>query len=77
MTEHDPTRIRAVVETLSGGDIPKAARALDVDRALVWQWVNGKRPVAAKHCLRIERETNGIHTRYDVRPDVFGTTNDS
>jgi DNA-binding transcriptional regulator YdaS (Cro superfamily) len=48
------------------------ARAINVPPALVWQWVNGRRPVAAKHCIGIEDATAGAVTRYDLRPDVFG-----
>ena len=48
------------------------ATILDVPAALVWQWVNDRRPVAARHCIPIEAATGGRVTRYDLRPDVFG-----
>lgn len=46
------------------------AKAVGVQPALVWQWVSGRRPVAAHHCLAIERKT-GV-SRHELRPDVFG-----
>jgi len=46
------------------------AKATGFAPAFVWQWVNNKRPVPAKHCIAIELAT-GI-TRYELRPDVFG-----
>lgn len=48
------------------------AKTLSVPPALVWQWLNNKRPIAAKHCIAIETATGGVVTRYDLRPDVFG-----
>ena len=46
------------------------ALAIGVSPQLVWQWVNGRRPVAPRHCIPIETAT-GV-TRYELRPDVFG-----
>jgi DNA-binding transcriptional regulator YdaS (Cro superfamily) len=48
------------------------AKAIGVPPALVWQWLNSRRPVAAQHCIPIEAATAGAVTRYDLRPDVFG-----
>lgn len=44
------------------------ARAIGVPSALLYQWLNGLRPVAAKHCVKIERETAGQVTRKELRP---------
>lgn len=46
------------------------AKVVGVQPALVWQWVAGRRPVAAHHCLTIEGKT-GV-SRHELRPDVFG-----
>lgn len=62
--------IKKAVEFMGGQ--AATARKLSVPPQLVWQWVHDKRPLAAKHCLPIERVTNGVHTRYALRPDVFG-----
>jgi len=44
------------------------ARAIGVPSTLLYQWLNGLRPVAAKHCVKIERETAGQVTRQELRP---------
>lgn len=49
------------------------AKAINVTPPMVWQWINGLRPVPAHHCIPIEEATGGKVTRYDLRPDVFGT----
>lgn len=46
------------------------ARALGIQPALVYQWITGRRPLAAHHCLTVER-VSGV-SRHDLRPDVFG-----
>lgn len=49
------------------------ADRLKVNPTLVSQWVTGRRPVAAKQCIAIERATDSKVTRYQLRPDVFGS----
>ena len=44
------------------------SRLLDVTAAAVNQWVKGLRPVPPKHCVAIERVTEGTVTRRDLRP---------
>ncbi|MFC5488460.1 helix-turn-helix domain-containing protein [Dokdonella soli] len=48
------------------------AAAVGVSQQVVWQWLNGRRPVPAVHCIPIENATAGAVTRYALRPDVFG-----
>jgi len=62
--------IKRAVAELNGNS--RLAEAIGVAPALVSQWVNGTRPVAARHCIPIEQATNGVVTRYDLQPDVFG-----
>jgi DNA-binding transcriptional regulator YdaS (Cro superfamily) len=45
------------------------AVALGVTKAAVWQWKDGGRQVPVQHCVSIERDTNGVVTRKDLRPD--------
>ncbi|WP_082491443.1 YdaS family helix-turn-helix protein [Duganella sp. Leaf126] len=47
----------------------KLARSVGVSPALLHQWIEGIRPVAIRHCLAIERATEGQVTRQDLRPD--------
>lgn len=51
----------------------KLARALGVPQSLPSAWAasdaDKRRPVPVQHCLAIERATNGVVTRRDLRPD--------
>lgn len=47
------------------------AKAIGAAPQFVSQWVTKRRPVPPKFALRIESET-GI-SRYEIRPDVFGS----
>lgn len=68
--------IRAMNESAIGVAVKRAggqaslARAIAVTPSLVYQWVTGRRPVAATHCRAIEAVT-GV-SRHALRPDVFG-----
>lgn len=48
------------------------AKAINVTPPLVWQWLHGRRPVSGRHCIPIERVTEGAVTRGQLRPDIFG-----
>ena len=61
---------RAIEE--SGLSQKALAEAIGVFPQALHQWVSGKRPVPAKHCIAIEIATGGAVTRHDLRPDVFG-----
>lgn len=45
------------------------ARLLRVTPPSVQQWFNESRPVPPNRCVAIERVTNGVVTRRDLRPD--------
>lgn len=56
-----------------------AARGTDlaVRQQYIWKWLRSESFVPpAEHCRAIEDITNGEVTRYDLRPDVFGTSPD-
>jgi len=55
-----------------GGQQSELAKRISVSPQIVNQWVTGKRPVPAHHCIAIEEATGGAVTRYDLGPDVFG-----
>jgi DNA-binding transcriptional regulator YdaS (Cro superfamily) len=44
------------------------ARAIEVPPSMLYQWLRGLRPVAVKHCMKIEKQTGGEVTRRDLRP---------
>lgn len=46
------------------------ARKIGASPALVWQWVNGLRPVSPRFAREIEA-VYGVSV-HDLRPDVFG-----
>jgi DNA-binding transcriptional regulator YdaS (Cro superfamily) len=47
------------------------AELADVPQGMVSYWINGKRPVSAKAALAIERNTDGVLSRFDLCPDIF------
>jgi len=47
----------------------KFAATLGVSQSMVWQWINGHRPVHVRHGPAIERATGGAVRRQDLRPD--------
>jgi DNA-binding transcriptional regulator YdaS (Cro superfamily) len=54
-----------------GGNKP-LADVLGVSPGLVSQWSTGRLKVDPKHCIAIEKSSDGAATRYQLRPDVFG-----
>lgn len=57
--------------TLSGGQA-KLARAISVTPQVVHNWIK-RAQIPADKVLDIERVTNGSVTRYELRPDIFGS----
>jgi DNA-binding transcriptional regulator YdaS (Cro superfamily) len=47
------------------------ARTLGVSPGAVWKWRNFDR-IPAERVIAIERATNGLVTRAELRPDLFG-----
>ena len=47
------------------------ARRLGVTPALIWQWLNGTRPIAAEKVIPIEEATDGACPRHELRPDIY------
>lgn len=46
------------------------ARAIGATPAMVYQWMNGIRPISAERCIDIERATAGAVTCEELRPDL-------
>lgn len=53
------------------------AKALGVSQGLVGHWVNGRRRITAERAIEIETATGGAVSRADLRPDLFGSTEDA
>lgn len=51
------------------GSQTKLALAVGAQPQLMWQWAKLVRPVPVTRCVDIERATDGIVTRRDLRPD--------
>lgn len=52
---NEPTPLQRAVSALGGQT--GTAKALEVSAGLVWQWLNGRRPLPAEHCPRLEKLT--------------------
>jgi DNA-binding transcriptional regulator YdaS (Cro superfamily) len=61
----------AIAITACGGQTATAME-LGVTQGLIWQWLHGRRKIAAHHCLKLASLTGGAVTVHDLRPDVFG-----
>ncbi len=53
------------------------AQAIHVSQGLISGWLYGRYPVSAEKAVAIEIATEGRVTRCDLRPDLFGTTQQS
>lgn len=58
--------------TICGGQVA-LARKLGISQGHLWSWMHRDKKVPAERCAAIEAATGGAVTRYDLRPDVFGT----
>ena len=66
--------IKQAIEQFPGGQAA-LARLLGVSPQAVNQWVTGVRPVPPKHAIAIEKATGT--SRFDLRPDIFGSADTS
>jgi DNA-binding transcriptional regulator YdaS (Cro superfamily) len=53
------------------GGMSSLASLCNVTPQAVFKWVK-KNKAPADRCIKIEELTNGLVTRYELRPDVFG-----
>lgn len=70
-TELSPIQRACAAEGI--GNPSRLAKALGLSAPTVYQWIEGVRPIPARWCCPIEQATGGAVTRYDLRPDIFGT----
>lgn len=57
------------LENQGRGSKSALARLIGVVPPDVTRWLNGERPVPLRHCAAIERVTNGVVSRRDLRPN--------
>ena len=60
--------LKEFLKTTSQSDL---ARRLGVTQPLISNWMTGKTRISAERCVEIERVTEGLVTRFDLRPDLF------
>ena len=61
--------IRELIEQIGGSEL---ARRLQVSRGLVSHWKQGRQRPSARLAKEIEKTTNGVVKREEIRPDIFG-----
>lgn len=66
--EHTDNPIKRAVALIGGQSA--TARALDITPPTVSQWVKGERRVPDRHCIAIDRLTNGQVRCEELRPDI-------
>lgn len=55
-----------------GGTQTEFAKACGISQGLVSQFLSGAKRPGWRTCQRIERVTNGVVTRHQLRSDIFG-----
>jgi len=65
MTSKNP--IEKACEVL--GSAINLANKLEVHPSMITSWSQQRRPVPIKRCVEIEKLTNGVVSRKDLRPD--------
>ena len=71
MDAHSSNPIAAAIAAAGGQR--KLADALGVTPGLVSQWLTGRTRVAPRWCIPLGNVAPQAVTRYQLRPDVFGT----
>jgi DNA-binding transcriptional regulator YdaS (Cro superfamily) len=66
-TQQNPVEQAALIL----GGVDELAKACGVSVQAAYKWINKRAP--ADRCLQIETLTKQQVTRYDLRPDIFGS----
>lgn len=64
--------LERAVEKVGGQSALARACGGRVKQQHIWHWLNRLGKCPAEHALLIEKACNGVVTRYELRPDVFG-----
>lgn len=62
-------KLSEYLKTLERGGKSSFARKIGAHASDLSDWCSGERPIPARYCAAIERETNGVVTRAECRPD--------
>ncbi len=55
----------------SGTSQAELAKRLGVTQGLIWQWLHGRRQIAAESGITYEQPPAGPVSRHDLRPDIY------
>jgi len=61
--------LRSYLASQNRGEASKLAARLGISISYLSQMSTGKSAISASRCVEIERETNGLVTRQELRPD--------
>lgn len=64
-------KLDLAIESIGG--LVKLSKAIGVKPNVVGNWRMRGGRVPAEHCIAVENAAKGAVTRYELRPDVFGT----
>lgn len=53
-----------------GGSQVELAKALNVSKSQVWQWLNNINSISLEKIIMLEEKTNGFIRCEDLRPDI-------
>jgi DNA-binding transcriptional regulator YdaS (Cro superfamily) len=56
---------------LNRGEGKRLAQVLAIDKSYLSQMVSNDRPISPERCVAIERETNRLVTRQELRPEDY------
>jgi len=72
ITDKQVEALKKAIDLLDGQENLALALGLKY-QAQISSWVCKRRPIPPKHCMPIEKLTNSAVTRYELRPDFFGS----
>lgn len=72
MSSHNPLIQQAIEHFDTKGRQSGLADAVGVSQGMVSGWLNGRYEITWEMAKRIEQATDGVVSRYDLRPDIFG-----
>lgn len=72
ITDEQITALKKAIKIVEGQE--NLAKGLGLKyQSQISSWVCKRRPIPPSHCREIENLTNGSVTRYELRPDIFGS----
>lgn len=76
MTGTNPHIAKAIEIFKDKGGQAAFAKEVGVTQGMVSGWLHNRYQVTWERAIKIEEVTNGMVTRHDLRPDIFGKPED-